>query len=169
MRSASVPLRNQFEIDAAGEDHLFQQLVLAHVAALVRSDLSGRQQQAESEVVNTHVVADGVQALDAFFHQRANQVFRDAAQSEAANHDGGAVVDIVNRLIGVGHYFIHAHRICVPTGLYRGESYRRKAAFSPKLYQWNCHHERASTARDLLFSTRRESESLAALVMTIHN
>ena len=100
-------LRNEFQIDPPGQHHVFQQLVLADVAALVRLDLPGGEHQAQAEVVDADVVADGVQVLDAFFHERRDQVLRNAAQPEAADHDGRAIVDVVDRLIGVRNYLVH--------------------------------------------------------------
>ncbi len=71
------------------------------------ADLSGGEQQTVSQAVHPGVVADGGEVLYAFAYQGANQVFRDAAQSESANHDGGSVEDVFDGLVGVGYDFIH--------------------------------------------------------------
>src|ERR1019366_7361434 len=89
---------NQLQIDFPGQHHLFQQLVLADVTALVGADLSGVEHEAESKLVNANVVADGVEVLDAFLHQRPDEVLRNPAQPESADHDARAIVDISDRL-----------------------------------------------------------------------
>ena len=109
-------LRNQLQIDAPGQHHLFQQAVLADVAALVRRDLPSGQHQAEAEVVDADVVADGVKVLDALLDQRADEVLRNAAQPEAPDHQRVAIFDVVNGLVCVRNYLVHCHRILIPTG-----------------------------------------------------
>ena len=74
-------------------------------------DLSRGEQQSVSQAIHAGVIADGGEVLHAFAYQGANQVFRDAAKSEPANHDGGAVKDVFDGLVGVGYDFIHWIRI----------------------------------------------------------
>ena len=104
-------LRNEVQIDLAVEHHFFQQFVFADVGADVLRDLSGGEQQAHAEAVDAGVVADGGEIFRAFADQRANQVFRDAAQSEPAHHDGGAVEDVSDGFVGIGYDFVHGIRI----------------------------------------------------------
>src|SRR5664280_2271102 len=115
-------LRNEFQIDAAGQHHLFQQAVFADVASLVRLDLASGQHQPEAKVVNPHVVADGVQILHAFLDQGADEVLGDPAQAEAPDHERVAIFDAVNGLICVRNYFVHCHSVLIPTGDCTGAS-----------------------------------------------
>ena len=45
--------------------------------------------------------------LGAFADQGADQIFGHAAESEAADHDGGAVEDVADGFVGVGDDFVH--------------------------------------------------------------
>jgi len=65
----------------------------------VFSDLPIPEQEPEAEAVYADVVGNGGEVLRPLLHQRANQVFRNAAQAEAADHDGGAVLDISDCLV----------------------------------------------------------------------
>jgi len=60
----------------------------------VRCDLTGVEQAAGSVPVDADIVGDGVEVLDTLAHQRGDQIFGNAAESEAAEHDGGAIVDV---------------------------------------------------------------------------
>jgi hypothetical protein len=91
----------------ARDDHRFQQLVFSDVAADVRRDDSGFEHQAHAPSVDAHIVADGVQIPDTFADQRADQSFRDSAQSESAQHDGGAVRNIRDSLVRGCDNFVH--------------------------------------------------------------
>jgi len=74
----------------------------------VRCDLTGVKQAAGSIAVDADVVGDGVEIFDAFAHQGGDQIFGDAAEPEASEHDGGAIVDVGDGLVGGGDYFIHS-------------------------------------------------------------
>ena len=100
-------LRDQVQIELALQNHLLQQFVFADVGPDVFDDLAGGEQQAVAQSVHADVVADGREILRALADQGANQVFRDAAQSESANHDGGAIEDVFDGFVGVGYDFIH--------------------------------------------------------------
>ena len=78
------------------------------------TNLAGREQQAHAQAVDADVVADGGEILHALADQGANQVFRDATQPEAANHDGGAVEDVLDGLVGAGYDFVHRKFIVEP-------------------------------------------------------
>ena len=43
----------------------------------------------------------------ALAHERPNQVLRNAAESKAAYHDGGAIIDITDRILGAIHDLVH--------------------------------------------------------------
>ena len=64
-----------------------------------------------AQAVHAHVVADGGEIFDAFADQGADQVFRDAAQAEAAHHDCGAVGDVADSLVSAADYLVHKREI----------------------------------------------------------
>ena len=51
--------------------------------------------------------------------QRLDEVFRNAAQAEASHHDGGAVADVADRLVGIANDFVQ-YRLLEPRSLNRG-------------------------------------------------
>src|SRR5271157_5459721 len=102
-------LRDEFQIDAASQHHLFQQPVLADVASLVRLNLSGGEHQPQSNVINSHVVADGVQAFHTFLDQRADEVLGNTTQPEAPEHESVAILDVANSFVCVCNYLVHCH------------------------------------------------------------
>ena len=105
------PLHKVLEI---GTGSGYQAAVLAHVAADVRDDHSRLQHQPHAEAIDAHVVADGVQSGHAAADQRSDQVLRNAAKPEAAEHDGRAGGNIGDCFIGGVNDFIH------PRGSLRG-------------------------------------------------
>ena len=111
MRSEKVPCGTSSQIDCARQHHFFEQFVFADVGSDVTADLSGGEQQAHAQAVDANVVADGGEVLDPFANQCANQILRDAAQAESADHDGGAVEDVVNGLVRIGDDSVHRERI----------------------------------------------------------
>ena len=100
-------LRNELQIDLPVEHHLLEEFVLADVGTDVAHDLSVGEQQSHAVAVDADVVADGGEILRAFAMQGADQIFRHAAESETAEHDGGAVKDVSDGLVGVGYDFVH--------------------------------------------------------------
>ena len=64
-----------------------------------------------AQAVHADVVADGGEILHALANQRANQIFRNTAQPESANHDGRAVEDILDGFVGAGNNLIHRQGI----------------------------------------------------------
>ena len=70
-------------------------------------NLAGRQQQPVAQSVHADVVADGGEILHALADQGADQIFRNAAQPESADHDGGAIGDVFDGLVGTGYDFVH--------------------------------------------------------------
>src|SRR5271165_4067740 len=50
-----------------------------------------------------------MQVLHALFDQRADEVLGNAAQPEASEHDGVAILDVVNGLVCICHYLVHCH------------------------------------------------------------
>ncbi len=81
----------------------------------MRLDLSGGKHQSESRIVNTNVVADGVQVFYAFLDQRPDEVLGNATQAETPDHDGVAILDVVNGFVCVRNYLIHCHNELIPT------------------------------------------------------
>ena len=90
-------LRVELELQFAGQVLALEFLVLADVGRNHLADLPRRQQQAEAEAVDAGVVGDHGQALDAAVAQRGDQRLGDAAQAEAADREGLAVVDEVGQ------------------------------------------------------------------------
>jgi hypothetical protein len=86
-------LRGELQGQLAGQVLALELLVLAHVGGNHLADLPRLQQQAEAETVDTGVVADGSQVLLAAVAQGGDQLLGDAAQAEAADGDGHAVLD----------------------------------------------------------------------------
>ena len=74
-------------------------------------DLAIGQQQPHAEAIDARVVADGGEVLDALAGKRADQVLRHPAQTESADHDGGAVEHILDRLFSARDNFVHSRRI----------------------------------------------------------
>ncbi len=81
-------------------------LVLADVDAEMLANLSRGEQQAHAEAIHADIVADGCEVLHAFANQGANKVFRDAAQTEAADHDGRAIEKVA------GWLHLHWRQLC---------------------------------------------------------
>ncbi len=100
-------LRHQVQLQLALQDQLLQQFVFPHVGPDVFDNLAGRQQESVAQSVHAYVVADGGEILHAFADQGADQIFRNATQSESANHDGGAIGDVLDGLVGAGYDFVH--------------------------------------------------------------
>src|SRR6185437_6565921 len=100
-------LRDQLQVEPFLEDHLLEKPVFADIAADVALNLACVEEQSHAKAVDSDVVANGVEVLHAFAHQGANQVFGDAAETEAAHHDGGALKDVLNGLVCTGDDFIH--------------------------------------------------------------
>ncbi len=74
----------EFDFQLAAEQLLFEQGILADVGRNHFPDLPVFKQDTESEAVNAAVVGDHGQALDAHAPDLRDEVFRDAAQAEAA-------------------------------------------------------------------------------------
>ncbi|MNH84470.1 hypothetical protein D3C73_368940 [compost metagenome] len=70
---------------------LFEQLVFADVGGHDLADLAVGQQHAEAETVDAAVVGNDGEVAGAFALDLGDQVFRDAAQAEAASDHGHAV------------------------------------------------------------------------------
>ena len=74
-------------------------------------DLAGPQQQAQTEVINAGVVADAGKASNTPANERRDGVLRDAAQAEAADHQGHIVLQAIQRHVGIGHHLVHAFMV----------------------------------------------------------
>ena len=51
-----------------------------------------------------------VKFLTRLFHQGADQVFGDAAQSEASHHEACAILYVVDGFVGIGNYLVEGHK-----------------------------------------------------------
>jgi hypothetical protein len=84
-------LRREMQLQFAGQHLTFELLVFAHVRGVDAFDLMGFQQRTHAEVIDTGIVADDGQIFGAGGKQGADQVFRYAAQTEAASGDRHAI------------------------------------------------------------------------------
>src|SRR6476646_2077526 len=105
-------LRHQVQLQLALQDQLLEQFFFPHVGPDVLDNLAGRQQESVAQSVHPDVVADSSQILHALADQGADQIFRNATQPESANHDGGAIGDVFDGLVGTGYDFVHRPSIC---------------------------------------------------------
>ena len=60
------------------------------------------------KVLGTGVVANHRQVPHALVAQCLNEIFGNATQSEAADHDGGAILNVGDGLLKIRNDFIHA-------------------------------------------------------------
>src|ERR1700686_203379 len=104
------PLWTKIELHCSIQHHLFQQFIFADVSSDVPLDLTIRQQHAHAKTVYASVITDGREILDAFFSECANQVFRHAAQTEAAHHNGRSVEHVMDSLFSACDNFMHDSR-----------------------------------------------------------
>ena len=88
-------LRVELELELAGEVLLGEELVLAHVGTDHLADLARLEQAAEADAVDAGIVGDEGQVLRPRITNRLDQRLRNAAQAEAAGHDGHAILDQV--------------------------------------------------------------------------
>src|SRR6266568_4244495 len=100
-------LGQELDLQLARQELLLEQLVLPHVGGDHLADLAGAQEKTQTEIADPRVVAHDRQVLRPPGAQRPDQVFGDAAQSEAPDHEGGAVRDVPDRLVGVPHHLAH--------------------------------------------------------------
>src|SRR5579883_2078121 len=90
-----------------GENKLFEKLVFADVGGDHFFDLAILQEQADAEVVGAGVVADDGEVFDALAADRVDEIFRDAAEAEAAHQDGHAVAQVGDGGVGGVDAFVH--------------------------------------------------------------
>ncbi|MCY1457738.1 hypothetical protein D9M71_750580 [compost metagenome] len=105
-------MRGQDDFDFALEQLLFEQLVFADVGRHHFADLAVGQQYAEAETVDAAVVGDHGEVACALALDLGDQVFRDAAQAEAASDHGHAVFKTCQRLLVGTHALVetcHMH------------------------------------------------------------
>src|SRR5690606_37408635 len=105
-------LGNQLYLQLAAQELPLELGVLADVGCDHLPDLPAMQEQAEAEIVHTGVIGDAGKAVNAFTDQGVDTILGDAAKAEAAQHDGGAGLDMPDGLVGAGNYFID-HRMQV--------------------------------------------------------
>ncbi|MDQ0708221.1 hypothetical protein QFZ52_000873 [Arthrobacter woluwensis] len=97
-----------------GEDHfeLTRQvlagelLVLTHIGADRAADAAVGEQDAETPVINTAVVADGLQTARALAVQGVDQADGDPAQSESAHREGGALMNVCHGTLHAADHFV---------------------------------------------------------------
>jgi hypothetical protein len=108
-RSASVPLRREFEFELAVQVLALEFLVLADVAADHLLDLPRHEQLAQAEAVGAGVVADDRQVAHAAVAQSVDQRFGNATQAKPADSEQVAALDHAFQCrSGAGEYLVHA-------------------------------------------------------------
>ena len=100
-------LRHQFDFELAGQELPLELLVLADVGGDHLAHLPVLEQDADPEAVDAGVVADDRELLRPAAAQGRDQVLGNAAQSEAAHHDRGAVRNQGDRLVCCGQDLLH--------------------------------------------------------------
>ena len=81
----------ELDLEFVRKELAFKGCVFADVAADHLADLACLQEEPQAEVIDSGVVADAGEVLDAAVAQRHDEVLGDAAETEAADHDRHAV------------------------------------------------------------------------------
>ena len=100
-------LRHEVEVHGTVEDHLLEQSIFADVGSDVMCDLAVGEKQSHAKAIDSDVIADGMEILHAFVGESADQIFGHPAEAESADHDGGSVENVLDRVLGAGNYFVH--------------------------------------------------------------
>ena len=101
-------LRIEFDLELAGEILLREGLVLPDIGRDHFLDLPGVEEEAQADAIDTRVVGDHGQILDARVADGQDQGLRDTAQPEPAGHDQHAVPQQAGeRCLGVGIDLVH--------------------------------------------------------------
>src|SRR5262249_1824116 len=108
-------LRRELHLEFPREVLALELLVLADVARDHLRDLLVAEEDPEAETVDSAVVGDEREVLHAELADRADRVFRNAAQAEAAGEDGRAARDVVDRLPRALLHLVHGTRNRRPT------------------------------------------------------
>src|SRR5581483_239341 len=100
-------LRNELDLQLPAQKLPLELLVLADVGRDHLRDLTPAQQDPEAEVVDARVVADERQPFRSAVAQRVNEIFGDAAETEAADENARTVGDEGDRLLGRRQHLVH--------------------------------------------------------------
>src|ERR1017187_1795771 len=137
-------LRNEFELQSAGQHHLFEQFVFPDVGSYMAPNLAIGEKQSHAHAINTDVIADGGKVFGALAGEGADQVLGHAAQPESTNHDGGSLKHVLDRLVGARDNFVHGRRILSEISL--GEHFQLwMAGISAEARSLTRHHEMQPT------------------------
>jgi hypothetical protein len=101
-------LRIQLDFDFAAEHLPLEQFIFPHVGRDHLADLMRLQQQARAEIRDASVIRDHGEVFRPGAQHRGDQIFRDAAQPEAAHQNGGAVAHTGDCRIRIGYSFVHS-------------------------------------------------------------
>ena len=105
----------------AAQDELLEEFVLAHIGGDHLLDLALLEQQADAKIIDAGVVADDGEVLRALAADGSDQVFRDAAEAEAAHQNGRAVGELGNGGVGGSDAFVHGEFSVVVAQAFRPE------------------------------------------------
>ncbi len=110
-------LRDQLDLELAGEELALELLVLTDVRRRHAGDALGLQQDAEAPVVDAAVVRHDRQPGHALVEQRVDQHGRDPAEPEPSDRQGRAVADVRHGLRRGPDHLVqcHADRLPRPT------------------------------------------------------
>ena len=117
-------LGNEIDFELTGEGHGLEDLVFADVGRDHLFDLLVLEQIADPEVGHAGVVADAGKVARPLVPEGQDEILGDAAQTEAGQHDGGAIRDVPNSLCGILDDLVHGS-IPVPlSGAFRASARR---------------------------------------------
>src|SRR6266852_1098483 len=97
----------EFDLEFSAQDQLLEEFVFAHVGGNHFLHLALLEKQADAEVVYARVVANDGEVFCAFAANGGDEIFRDAAQTEAAHENGRAVGELFDGGVGGNDAFVH--------------------------------------------------------------
>ena len=100
-------LRAELDLQSSVSNEVFESPILANVARDHLLHLLMAQEESDAEVFCASIVADHGQVPHTLINERLNQILRNAAQPEATDHDGCAILDVGNRLFDIRNDLVH--------------------------------------------------------------
>src|SRR5437899_9546475 len=104
---AERALRIEFHLQLAAKNQLLEEFVLSHVGGDHFLDLALLEEQADPEIVDAGVVADDGEVFGSLAPDGGDEIFRDAAKTEAAHENGGPVFKVRNAGVSRGAAFVN--------------------------------------------------------------
>src|SRR5579872_3299713 len=118
---------------------------------------------AEPAAIDADVVGDGGEIAQPLAHQGVDQVLRNAAEAEAAEHEGCAGGDVMDRLIGGSKDLAHALILPQNNTCHRDTE---KALFTTRSIKTRCHPEAVLWTKDLFvnFKNKHKNKSFGRFI-----